>query len=46
MFLAGILAESFGVKSVMLGIAGLLTLTAFGVMRAKSLRDVDADRAS
>jgi predicted MFS family arabinose efflux permease len=46
MFLAGILAESFGVKSVMLGIAGLLTLTAFGVMRVKSLRDVDADRAS
>jgi MFS family permease len=46
MFLAGVLAESFGVKSVMLGIAGLLTLTAFGVMRVKSLRDVDADRAS
>jgi MFS family permease len=44
MFLAGVLAETFGVKAVLLGIAGLLVLTALGVMSVKSLRDIDSDR--
>jgi MFS-type transporter involved in bile tolerance (Atg22 family) len=44
MFLAGVLAENFGVKSVLLGIAALLVLTALGVMRVKSLRNIDSDR--
>jgi MFS family permease len=44
MFLAGLLAENFGVKPVLLGIAGLLVITALGVLRVKSLRDVDSDR--
>jgi DHA3 family macrolide efflux protein-like MFS transporter len=44
MFLAGVLAEKFGVKPVLLGIAGLLVLTALGVLRVKSLRDIDSDR--
>jgi MFS family permease len=42
MFLAGVLAENFGVKPVMLGIAVLLVLTALGVLRVKSLKDIDA----
>lgn len=45
MFLAGVLAENFGIEPVLLGIAGLLVLTALGVMRVKSLRDIDSDRA-
>ncbi len=44
MFLAGVLAENFGVKTVLLGIAALLVLTAIGVMRVKSLRSIDSDR--
>jgi MFS family permease len=44
MFLAGVLAENFGVKPVLLAIAGLLVLTALGVLRVKSLRDIDSDR--
>jgi MFS family permease len=44
MFLAGVLAESFGVKPVLLGIAGLLLITALAVLRVKSLRDLDSDR--
>ena len=44
MFLAGVLADNFGVKPVLLGIAGLLVLTALGVLRVKSLRDIDSDR--
>lgn len=44
MFLAGVLAENFGGKPVLLGIAGLLVLTALGVLRVKSLRDIDSDR--
>lgn len=44
MFLAGLLAENFGVKSVLLGIAALLLITAVGVLRVKSLRDIDSDR--
>lgn len=44
MFLAGVLADSFGIEPVLLGIAGLLVLTALGVMRVTSLRDIDADR--
>lgn len=42
MFLAGIAAESFGVKAIMLVIAGLLVLTALGVLRVRSLRDIDS----
>lgn len=45
MFLAGVLAANFGIEPVLLGIAGLLVLTALGVMRVKSLRDIDSDRA-
>lgn len=45
MFLAGVLAENFGIEPVLLGIAGLLVFTALGVMRVKSLRDIDSDRA-
>jgi MFS-type transporter involved in bile tolerance (Atg22 family) len=44
MFLAGVLAESFGVKPVLLGIAGLLLITALAVLRVKGLRDLDSDR--
>jgi MFS family permease len=44
MFLAGVLAENFGVKPVLLGIAALLLITALGVLRVKSLRDIDSDR--
>ena len=44
MFLAGVLAENFGVKPVLLGIAALLLITAVGVLRVKSLRDIDSDR--
>jgi DHA3 family macrolide efflux protein-like MFS transporter len=43
MFLAGVLAENFGVKPVLLGIAALLLITALGVLRVKSLRDIDSD---
>jgi MFS family permease len=46
MFLAGVLAESFGVMPVLLGIAGLLLVTAIAVLRVKSLRDLDSDRVS
>jgi hypothetical protein len=46
MFLAGVLAESFGVMPVLLGIAGLLLVTAIAVLRVKSLRDLDSDRLS
>jgi MFS family permease len=46
MFLAGVLAESFGVMPVLLGIAGLLLITAIAVLRVKSLRDLDSDRLS
>jgi len=42
MFLAGVLAENFGVKPVLLGIAVLLVITALGVLRVKSLHDIDA----
>ncbi len=42
MFLAGVLAENFGVKPVLLGIATLLVITALAVLRVKSLRDIDA----
>ncbi|MCX6422669.1 MAG: MFS transporter [Actinobacteria bacterium] len=44
MFLAGVLAESFGVKPVLFGIAALPLITALGVLRVKSLRDIDSDR--
>ena len=44
MFLAGVLAENFGVKPVLFGIAALLLITALGVLRVKSLRDIDSDR--
>jgi MFS-type transporter involved in bile tolerance (Atg22 family) len=44
MFLAGVLAERFGVEPVLLGIAGLLVITALAVLRVKSLRDLDSDR--
>jgi predicted MFS family arabinose efflux permease len=44
MFLAGVLAENFGVEPVMLAIAGLLVITALGVLRVKSLHDIDSDR--
>lgn len=44
MFLAGVLAESFGVMPVLLGIAGLLVITSLAVLRVKSLRDLDSDR--
>lgn len=44
MLLAGVLAENFGVRPVILGIAGLLVLTALGVLRVNSLRDIDSDR--
>lgn len=44
MLLAGVLAENFGVRPVLLGIAGLLVLTALGVLRVNSLRDIDSDR--
>ena len=43
MFLAGVLAENFGVKPVLFGIAALLLITALGVLRVKSLRDIDSD---
>jgi MFS family permease len=46
MFLAGVAAESFGVGPVLLTIAGLLALTALGVLRVKSLRDIDLVRSS
>ncbi|HAN70419.1 MAG TPA: MFS transporter [Actinobacteria bacterium] len=42
MFLAGVLAESYGVRPVLLGIAGLLVITALAVLRVKSLRDIDS----
>ena len=42
MFLAGVLAENFGIKPVLLGIAVLLVLTALGVLRVKSLHDIDS----
>jgi MFS family permease len=44
MFLAGVAAENFGVEPVLLTIAGLLVLTALGVLRVKSLRDIDTAR--
>ena len=44
MVLAGVLAENFGVKPVLFGIAALRLLTALGVLRVKSLRDIDSDR--
>ncbi|MFM1965447.1 MAG: hypothetical protein RL134_1172, partial [Actinomycetota bacterium] len=44
MFLAGVAAESFGVEPVLLVISGLLALTALGVLRVKSLHDIDSDR--
>jgi MFS family permease len=44
MFLAGVLAESFGIEPVLLGISALLVLTALGVLRSKSLRDIDSTR--
>jgi MFS family permease len=44
MFLAGVMAENFGVKPVLLGIAALLLITALAVLRVKSLRDIDSDR--
>ncbi|MEX1209721.1 MAG: MFS transporter [Candidatus Nanopelagicales bacterium] len=46
MFLAGVAAESFGVEPVLLTIAGLLVLTALGVLRVKSLRDIDTARSA
>jgi MFS family permease len=42
MFLAGVLAESYGVRPVLLGIAVLLVITALAVLRVKSLRDIDS----
>ncbi len=42
MFLAGVAAENFGVEAVMLTIAGLLVITALGVLRVRSLKDIDA----
>ena len=45
MFLAGVAAENFGVEPVLLTIAGFLVLTALGVLRVKSLRDIDTARA-
>jgi MFS family permease len=44
MFLAGVLAENFGVEPVLLGIAALLVVTALAVLRVKSLHDIDSDR--
>ena len=44
MFLAGVAAENIGVEPVLLTIAGLLVLTALGVLRVKSLRDIDTAR--
>jgi predicted MFS family arabinose efflux permease len=44
MFLAGVAAENFGVEPVLLTIAGFLVLTALGVLRVKSLRDIDTAR--
>lgn len=41
MFFAGVLAENFGVMAVLLGIAALLVLTALGVLRVRSLRDIN-----
>ena len=43
MFLAGVAAETFGVMTVMLVIAGLLVFTALGVLGVKSLRDIDSN---
>lgn len=43
MFLAGVLAESFGIKPVLLGIAALLVITTLAMLRVKTLRDLDAD---
>ena len=40
--LAGVLAENFGVRPVLLGIAALLVITALGVLRVKSLHDIDS----
>lgn len=45
MFLAGVAAQNFGVEPVLLTIAGFLVLTALGVLRVKSLRDIDTARA-
>ncbi|MBU3751683.1 MAG: MFS transporter, partial [Mycobacterium sp.] len=42
MFLAGVLAEHFAVKPVLLAIAVLLVLTALAVLRVESLRDIDS----
>lgn len=42
MFLAGVLAENFGIEPVLLGIAGLLVITALGILRVKSLHDIDS----
>jgi len=44
MFLAGVAAETFGVEPVLLTISGLLVLTALGVLRVKSLHDIDSTR--
>jgi MFS family permease len=44
MFLAGVAAENIGVEPVLLTIAGFLVLTALGVLRVKSLRDIDTAR--
>ncbi|MGA0945372.1 MAG: MFS transporter [Candidatus Nanopelagicales bacterium] len=41
MLLAGVAAENFGVEAVMLTIAGLLVITALGVLRVRSLKDID-----
>jgi MFS family permease len=42
MFLAGVAAERFGVMPVLLVIAVLLVFTAIGVLRVKSLGDIDS----
>lgn len=42
MFLAGVFAENFGIKPVLLGIAVLLVITALGVLGVKSLHDIDS----
>jgi predicted MFS family arabinose efflux permease len=44
MFAAGVLAEAFGVKPVLLGIGVLLVITALSVLGVRSLRDIDTNR--
>ncbi len=45
MFLSGVLAERFGVMTIMISISALLVLTALAVLRGKSLRDIDSPGA-